>query len=269
MSPYLIRNSAGFPLGYTAITRHDDVEHNTGINFGILKLAANQEIQISSPLESAYLLLQGECEFQHDTTTLTVKRESYFDEDPFALHCPPHAKARIKALTDCEFAVSETANSNTFPTQIYTPDNMLESEHRGKGLLNDTAYRIVRTIFDTRNNPLSKLVLGEVITAPGRWSSYPPHHHQQPEIYHYRFTEPQGFGMSECGEQVFKVRQFDTYKIVDENDHAQAAAPGYGMYYIWVIRHLDATPYVMPTFTAEHEWARTSAANNRVWQGKF
>ena len=60
--------------------------------------------------------------------------------------------------------------------------------------------------------------MGEVVTAPGGWSSYPPHHHEQPEIYHYRFTEPQGYGHAECGDDVFKVRQYDTYKIVDEKN---------------------------------------------------
>ena len=85
-------------------------------------------------------------------------------------------------------------------------------------------------------------VLGEVVTMPGRWSSYPPHHHPQPEIYHYRFTRPQGYGHAELGDDVLKVKQFDTVKIFDGNDHAQCAAPGYGMYYSWVIRHLPDNP---------------------------
>src|ERR1044071_2306516 len=88
---------------------------------------------------------------------------------------------------------------------------------------------------------------------PGRWSSYPPHHHAQPEIYHYRFTEPQGYGLAENGPQVFRVKQYDTVKIFDGNDHAQTAAPGYGMYYAWVIRHLPDNPYGIPDFTEEHK----------------
>ena len=97
-------------------------------------------------------------------------------------------------------------------------------------------------------------MLGEVVTLPGGWSSYPPHHHPQPEIYHYRFTHPQGFGHAEHGDDVFKVRQYDTIRIQAGNDHAQVAAPGYGMYYAWVIRHLPGQPYDVPEFTAEHAW---------------
>jgi 5-deoxy-D-glucuronate isomerase len=37
--------------------------------------------------------------------------------------------------------------------------------------------RIVRMVFDNSNAPKAMLVLGEVVAAPGRWSSYPPHRH--------------------------------------------------------------------------------------------
>ena len=109
-----------------------------------------------------------------------------------------------------------------------------------------------------------ELVLGEVVTLPGRWSSYPPHHHPQPEIYHYRFTEPQGYGHAELGETVLKVRHGDTVKIADGFDHAQAAAPGYGMYYAWVIRHLPGNPYTVPEFTEAHRW--TMAKDAKYWK---
>jgi 5-deoxy-glucuronate isomerase len=109
-------------------------------------------------------------------------------------------------------------------------------------------------------------VLGEVITFQGGWSSYPPHHHPQPEIYHYRFTEPQGYGHAELGETVLKVRNYDTVKILDLNDHSQCAAPGYGMYYAWVIRHLPNDRYSVPEFTPEHKWIMQSDA--QYWDPK-
>jgi 5-deoxy-glucuronate isomerase len=113
----------------------------------------------------------------------------------------------------------------------------------------------VRTIFDRENShPDAELVLGEVVNLPGRWSSYPPHHHPQPEIYHYRFTAPEGWGHAELGETVLKVRSYDTVKIFDGNDHPQCAAPGYGMYYSWVIRHLPQKQYDVPEFTGTHKW---------------
>lgn len=269
MQDYLIRHPQGFSYGYTPITRMGEQAFDTGINFGILKMKRGETLAVNSAYESAYLLIQGHCIFSCEGVEQHAERQSCFNEDPYALHVASGQQATITAVKECEFAVSEVENANTFPTRIYSPANILESEHRGKGLLNNTAYRLVRTIFDLRNSPHAKLVLGEVITAPGRWSSYPPHHHDQPEIYHYRFTEPQGYGHAECGEQLFKVRQFDTYKILDANDHSQAAAPGYGMYYIWVIRHLDGKPYMVPEFTHEHSWTKSQDADTRVWRGTF
>lgn len=265
MREYLIRNPNGFPRGFTTITTIGEDRLDTGIAFGILKIEAGDRVIHHSIHESALLLIQGECEITFEQTTYVARRESCFNDTPIAVHLAPEIQAEFMALSTCEFAIMETPNENSFPSQLYDASNMLECEQRGQGLLNNTAHRVVRTIFDMRNSPDAKLVLGEVINAPGRWSSYPPHHHAQPEIYHYRFTEPQGYGHAECGDDVFKVHQYDTYKIMDEKDHAQAAAPGYGMYYIWVIRHLADQPYLQPTFSAAHEWTRGSEANKRVW----
>ncbi|MDF1760248.1 MAG: 5-deoxy-glucuronate isomerase [Coxiellaceae bacterium] len=263
----LIRGDSDYPIGYSAITTIGEDDNDTGINFGILKLKAGEQWHPDETLESAYLLMHGEVCFQYQSHYRTVKRDSLFDQAPTALHLPANCPATITAISDVELSVQSVVNETWFEPTVFDEHNLLENEHRGQGLLNDTAYRIVRTIFDVRNRPDAKLVLGEVITFPGRWSSYPPHHHAQPEIYHYRFTEPQGYGHGECGDDVVKIRQNDTLKILYDNDHGQCAAPGYGMYYIWVIRHLDGDPYTVPEFTEQHAWTKQQAANQRVWGG--
>ena len=53
---------------------------------------------------------------------------------------------------------------------------------------------------------------------------------------------------------MFKVRQHDTLKILARQDHAQVAAPGYGMYYLWIVRHLAGDPYTGFEFSPEHTW---------------
>lgn len=259
MSPLLIKNKNGFDFGFTPITSINEKEHNTDIHFGILKLKAHEVFESNVNLESAYLLMHGQIEFMFDHKKITVKRESLFEEDPIALHVAQKEPVTITALTDCEIAVFQVKNEQMFSPILFDQHNLLESEHRGKGQLDDTAYRIVRTIFDIRNRPEAKLVLGEVITFPGRWSSYPPHHHPQPEIYHYRFSKPQGFGFGQTGdtkgnEQVAKIEHYDTLKILYDLTHAHSAAPGYGMYYIWAIRHLPDNPYTIPIFESEHQW---------------
>jgi 5-deoxy-glucuronate isomerase len=169
---------------------------------------------------------------------------------------------RIEAARAAEFTVYRTKNRKPFRPALYRAEDVAD-ERRGQGQVGNACLRLVRTIFDRRNSDANaELVLGEVVTLPGRWSSYPPHHHAQPEIYHYRFTKPQGYGHAELGDEVLKVRQNDTVKILAGLDHAQCAAPGYGMYYAWVIRHLPDNPYTVPEFTAEHRWVMEPGADH-------
>jgi 5-deoxy-glucuronate isomerase len=255
MSVHIKDHRAGFGLGETVITRIGEAEDDTGIHFSILKMKKGETRTVTPEGETAWLLMNGTLKAEVAGKTATFTRSSLFDESASCVHVAAGEKVVLTAETDVELSISATANKVKFAPRFFTPAQV-PNEHRGKGTLGDTCYRYVRTIFDGKNSdPACELVLGEVVTHPGRWSSYPPHHHPQPEIYHYRFTLPQGYGHGESGEQVFMIRDNDTLKIFDGNDHPQCAAPGYGMYYIWVIRHLPGNPYTVPEFTAEHRWA--------------
>jgi 5-deoxy-glucuronate isomerase len=241
-------------------------EDLTGISFGVLKLSAGKSHKVTTQAETAFLLMCGVVQVSAGGKQERFRRQSLFDEGPSCLHVSADTEVVLAAEEDCEFTTYETLNRRRFEPRFYKPDNVA-TEHRGKGQVGDTCYRFVRTIFDRSNaDPNAELVLGEVITMPGRWSSYPPHHHPQPEIYHYRFTMPQGYGHAELGDRVFRVRNYDTIRIPAGLDHAQCAAPGYGMYYSWVIRHLPERPYTVPEFTAEHRWTMDPEA--QFWQPK-
>jgi 5-deoxy-glucuronate isomerase len=253
---------SGFPLGYTAVTHA--AEDLTGISFGILKLQAGASHQVTTQAETAFLLMSGVVRLSAGGREERFRRQSLFDEGPSCLHVSAGTEIVIAAEEDSELTTYETLNRRQFEPRFYQPAHV-PTEHRGKGQVGDTCYRFVRTIFDRSNaDPNAELVLGEVITMPGRWSSYPPHHHPQPEIYHYRFTMPQGYGHAELGDRVFRVRNYDTIRIPAGLDHAQCAAPGYGMYYSWVIRHLPEKPYTVPEFTAEHRWTMDPEA--QFWE---
>lgn len=256
-----ISQKGDFENGYTAITEMDGKYSEMLMDFGILKLNKDQQEKSFEDKERAYLLIKGEVEFVWDGKRAIAKRSSCFDENPWCLHVPPRVEITINSLSDdTEIVFQATNNNDTFEPKLYTPEEC-RSEERGKGTMRETSTRIVRTIFDKSNTEKANLVLGEVIDYPGKWSSYPPHHHPQPEIYYYKFNPEKGFGYAELGEDVVKVRNNDTVLINGGLTHPQATAPGYAMYYLWVIRHLDNNPYITPTFIEEHTWVMDKDTN--------
>ncbi|MDD2447486.1 MAG: 5-deoxy-glucuronate isomerase [Tissierellia bacterium] len=260
---YRIRPGKEFDFAYNPITLIDDKEKNAMMDFGILRMKNNQVEIDSESKERAYLLIEGEAKLEWAHKSELISRRSCFDEAPWVLHLPTNIELKITSLKDnTEFAVTKTSNHTIFNSRLYTPEECV-SEERGKGTMKETSTRIVRTVFDYSNAKYSNLVIGEVIDYPGKWSSYPPHHHPQPEIYYYRFNPQQGYGFCQLGEDVVMVKHNDTVKVIDCLSHPQATAPGYAMYYLWVIRHIDGNPYIGPTFEPEHEWVRNKDA--KIW----
>jgi 5-deoxy-glucuronate isomerase len=209
-------------------------------------------------MERVYLLLHGRVRFEHGMTSVEAGRASLFDEPPWALQAPASARVQIASRDDAELMLLQTENARDFPVRIHSPSTC-RSERRGEGTVGEAATRIVRTLFDDKDAPSSNFVVGEVVAPPGRWSSYPPHHHPQPEIYYYRFAPENGFGFAMVGDQAFTVRTGDTVLIRAGQVHPQAAAPGYAMWYLWSIRHLDGNRYGTPVFEPEHAWAGRAA----------
>jgi 5-deoxy-glucuronate isomerase len=60
------------------------------------------------------------------------------------------------------------------------------------------------------------------------------------------------------------VRAFDTLRIAAQQDHAQVAAPGYAMYYLWIVRHLENNAYSGFEYSPEHVWMLDP--NAEIWQ---
>lgn len=245
----------GFARGYTAIAAEGPAQgqFDARMDFGVLRLRRGETLRATTAKESLWVLMQGRARVTAAGRTATVSRQSLFDEGPSALHAGKGESVELRAETACEFAVVRTTNSKRIGARLYRNDEF-QTEDRGAGLAQGACRRLVRTIFDHSTRPEANLVVGEVVNFPGRWSTYPPHHHPQPEIYHYRFTLPQGYGHSEIGENVYKVYHGDTVSIPGSLDHAQVSAPGYGMYYLWVIRHQPGRPYRGFTFTPAHRW---------------
>lgn len=241
--------------GYNPVAGTGGPLDDMPIDAGYLKLTPRQTYPIFSEAgETAVLLLSGSVEFSWEGNRARVQRPDSFDFPPTCLHLPRGTEAAVKALTDAELFVMQTANGRNFPSRLYTPEETA-NVRAGRTEMNGCARRDIRTVFDYSNAPHSNLVVGEVVSHPGRWSSYPPHHHPQPELYFYRFDKPQGFGACFIGEDVYKIRHLSWAAIPGGRTHPQAAAPGYALHYVWAIRHLPGNPWKATRIgVPEHDW---------------
>lgn len=268
-----LKHPGPFAPGYESIVGLEGSNADMLMEFGILTLSEGETWSSEPGLERAFLLMRGEVEFCWTEAEsrpsgagmlqAVASRSDIFDAESTVLHLSRASSASIRALAGgAELALCATENTKDFPARLWLPAEC-RSEERGKGTMRETSTRIVRTVFDDSNAPESRLVLGEVIGAPGKWSSYPPHHHPQPEVYHYRFLPVQGFGLTPIGDRAYILHEGDTILIRDGEDHPQVTAPGYAMWYLWVIRHLDGQRYITPTFTEEHRWVTSPDAD--IW----
>lgn len=241
-------------FGYNSIAEIDGKNSNMLMDVGVYKLKQGEKLELEDKnKETAILMLDGEVEIEWLGNTETMKRSSLFDEEPWCLHVPKTVKVLLRAEKESEVLVQKTENEKNFESKLYTPEDC-GTEIFGDDVWGNTSRRMVRTIFDYNNAPCSNLVMGEVINTPGKWSSYIPHSHPQPEIYFYRFTKPQGFGACFIGDDVFKITHNSAASIPGGLSHPQVTAPGYGMYYCWMIRHLDGNPWTDRVNEEQHEW---------------
>ena len=252
--------------GYNSITEINKKHIDMLMDFGVLMLNNGKSYKISEKeKEVAVLLVTGDIELTWNGKAVHISRDSFLNERPWCLHVPKMTEIKISAEKKSEIIIQKTNNDKHFESKLYTQKEC-RSEIFGEGVLDETSNRTVRTIFDYNNAPYSNLVIGEVINHPGRWSSFPPHDHPQPEIYHYKFIQKQGFGVSIIEDEAFVVRNDDTVCISPGTVHPQVTSPGYPMWYCWMIRHLDNDPFIDRYFRDEHKWLLDP--NAKIWPEK-
>lgn len=193
--------------------------------------------------EMCVLLTEGSIVIQGAGIEKSATRSGVFDDLPVCLHVCKGNKIKVKAVTDCEIIYLATYNNRTFDAKYYDKCDVIKSVSC-EGLWENTAVRDVNTIFDYSNAPYSNLVVGEVLARQGRWWSYLPHSHPQPEVYYYKMPTEEAFGACFIGEmQPYTVKDGSVGCFPGGKTHVQVTAPGYPMYCCWMIRHLDGNPW--------------------------
>ena len=257
--------------GYNPYLKAPAEDAGTGMDVGLLVLRDGAKWEFyESDKEVALLLLKGRVRFEWgdiDCEACQVHladRPDEFHHEPWCLHAPRGMRLRVTALPEAEIYVQAVGNDRDFPAKLYEPEEVVTQRAGANGELMDAMRREIKTLFDHESAPWSNMVLGEVLNYPGKWSSYPPHHHPQPEVYFHRFDKPQGFGASFANGEIYTSRQ-NGLTVINHGFHSQAAAPGYAMVYVWGIRHLPGDPWKKTRIDdQEHAWLWKPDANEHI-----
>ena len=242
--------------GTKTLTKAGDRENDMLMDIAVYQMKTGEELSFSCLKdEMAVLLLTGEIQFSWEERKEWGKRRSLMEEGPYCLHVPKGILVSVLAKEDSQVLVQSTENDRVFDSVFYRPEDCT-NDIFGEGLWENKMKRTVRTIFDYGNAPYSNMVNGEVITHQGGWSSYTPHDHPQPEVYYYRFERPEGFGACFIGEEAFKIKDGSCAAIPGGRTHPQATAPGFPMYYCWMIRHLPGNPWTTRTDDPRYNWIK-------------
>ena len=230
-------------------------ENSVGLDVQLIILETGEELIIQEPeKETALLLFCGALTFSYDKIKQEASRSSEFLEEASCLHVCRDTSVHLLARAHSELYVQKAYNPVAFPPVFYGPSDIKVKRAGASGELQGTMRRNIKTVFDYENAPYSNMVLGEVLNFPGRWSSYPPHHHPPAEVFFYRFDKLQGFGVGFANGEVFRTGHNGLLQITSEF-HSQAAAPGYALCYVWGIRHLPGDPWVKTRIDdLEHVW---------------
>jgi 5-deoxy-glucuronate isomerase len=168
------------------------------------------------------------------------KRATVFDGLPYTLYLPINTSFEVTADTNCDLAFCYSRAEEEFPPCLVTPATV-GIEIRGGG----NATRQINSMLPP-SFPAHRLIVVEVYTPAGSWSSVPPHKHDVhnppgevdlEEIYYYRIDRPEGFAIQKVYTADGRIDETLTVRdgelvLVPEGYHPVVAAHGYNVYYL-------------------------------------
>lgn len=221
------------------------------VGFQVVKLERGQRhAGGATDREACLVLLTGSAAIRAGDLSIerAGNRQSVFDDiPPAAVYVPAGVDYEVTAETPVELAIGTAPGIGRGEPRLIDPSRM-SREVRGQG----TNQRFVRNILP-ETEPAESLLVVEVITPGGHWSSYPPHKHDTAtdgeetaleETYYHRLNPPQGFAI----QRVYTDdRSIDETIAVEDGDvvmvprgyHPTGAPHGYDLYYLNVMAGPD------------------------------
>jgi 5-deoxy-glucuronate isomerase len=236
------------------------------MSFFVRRLLAKENYQTrTEDEEAAFVLLGGVCQADWGSGAQTLgKRKDVFGGLPYAIYLPPGSEIFVSAQTTCEIAECRVPCSVQLRPKLISPADV-SSSIRGGGNVSRQIVDVMPPSF-----PADRLMVVEVYTPGGNWSSYPPHKHDVhnppaevdlDEIYYYRIRQPEGFALQHLysdnnpSGRTVQARDGDAV-LVRSGFHPVVAGPGYDVYYLNFLAGSSRAMAV--TEDPRHVWIRST-----------
>jgi 5-deoxy-glucuronate isomerase len=190
------------------------------VGFEVYRLPAGARLdRRSEARETCVVVLSGRVHLGADGREWRDQgvRETVFDGPPTGLYVPPRAGWRVEAAGPAEIAVCTAPAERGAELRLLEPVG-IRHESRGAG---GEAREIDHILME--DAPAESLLVTEVVTPAGHWSSYPPHKHDVDdppretyleETYYHRVRPAGGFAFQRV--------------YTDDRSLDEALAPGDG-----------------------------------------
>jgi len=183
-------------------------------------------------------------------------RKDVFEGAAHALYLPRHSEFTITAEESGEYAVAWVPTDEDNEPWLIKPEDVAISVRGG-----DNVSRQINDLLPS-GSPVHRLVLVEVYTPGGNWSSYPPHKHDVhlkddqgdllesdlEEVYFYKIDKPDGYAyqrvytdqtspLHKAGHPIDALVRAENNcaVLVPEGYHPVVSAPGCTTYYLNVL----------------------------------
>jgi len=246
-SPYIVKSAtqpdaAGHVV--TVTTASAGWKH---VGFQVYKLQPGQKLEKETEdREVCLVFLSGKATVttKHERWQEVGRRMNIFEKIPaYSVYVPSGDKYRIEATTELEIAICSSPGKGTYQARLIAPEDV-DVLTRGSG----PVTRLVHNILPEEQEADSLLVV-EVYTPGGNWSSYPSHKHDTlnlphesylEETYYHRLNHEDGFGFQRI---YTDDRSLDEALVIHNEDvvlvpkgyHPVSSPPGYELYYLNVM----------------------------------
>ena len=173
------------------------------VGFGLYRIGAEETVaERTGERETLLVLVEGRAEITAGGESfgeLGARLDVFERTKPWSAYVPNASDWTVRARTACTLAVCTAPGEGGHPACVIGPDAVVE-ETRGTG----ANSRHIHSIAMEQADVADRLLVTEVYTPPGNWSSYPPHRHDEDdfpnityleETYYHRVNPVQGFGI--------------------------------------------------------------------------